>query len=74
MLVQIVVHPNSKKPRVEKDLMDFTHIYVREPALEGKANSAVILVLAELYKVAKSSVKLTSGAKSKLKSFEIKSS
>lgn len=71
MKVTIIVHPNSKKPRIEKDLLDITHIYVREPALEGKANKAVIKALAKEYNVAKSSVVLIAGARSKIKVFKV---
>jgi len=36
MRISIIAHPNSKNPRVEKDLMDQLHIYVSAPPLEGK--------------------------------------
>ena len=42
MKLEIVVHPNSKNPRVEKDLTGMIHVYVKAPPLEGKANQAVI--------------------------------
>jgi hypothetical protein len=73
MKTRIIVHPNSKNPRIEKDPENITHIYVREPAKEGKANTAVIKVLSELYKTPKSNIKLLSGAKSKVKVFEVES-
>ncbi|MFA6981915.1 MAG: DUF167 domain-containing protein [Patescibacteria group bacterium] len=67
----MVVHPNSKNPRIENNPEGPTHIYVHEPALGGKANTAAIKVLSELYKTPKSHVRLLSGTKSKLKVFEI---
>lgn len=73
MNVTIIVHPNSKKPRIENNPEGHTHIYVREPALEGKANDATIKALSELNKTPKSHIKLVSGAKSKIKVFEISS-
>lgn len=73
MKINIIVHPNSKKPRVEKDLLNNTHIYVNEPPIENKANKEVIRVLSELYKVSKSNIKLITGSKSKHKIFEITS-
>lgn len=71
MRISIVAHPNSKKPRIEKDLLGTLHVYVNAPPLEGKANKAVTEALAEYFKVKKSCVLLISGAKSKTKTFEI---
>ena len=42
-----------------------------QPALEGKANKAVIELLADYYDVPKTSVRLTGGHKSKIKKFQI---
>ena len=36
-------------------------VYVREPAVEGRANKAVIKLLAEYFKVPKSQVKIVRG-------------
>ncbi len=71
MHISVIVHPNSKKPRVEKDLFGTLHIYVKEPPLEGRANKAVIESLAEYLKISKSQVRLVRGEKSKVKTFEV---
>ncbi len=71
MKITITVHPNSKKPRMEKDLFGGLHVYVNQPPLEGKANYAVIEALAEYFKVSKSKVVLLKGQKSKTKTFSI---
>jgi uncharacterized protein len=71
MKVTVIVHPNSKKERVGKDLLETLHIYVNQPPLEGKANQATISKLADHFQVSKSQIKLISGAKSKYKIFEI---
>lgn len=71
MLVSTIVHPNAKKPRVEKDLLGTLHVYVSAPPLEGKANLAVIESLAKFFKVNKGKVVLLRGEKSKHKQFEI---
>jgi uncharacterized protein YggU (UPF0235/DUF167 family) len=71
MKIAIVAYPNSKKPRIEKDLFNALHVYVNEPPLGGKANNAVRASLADYFKVKKSSVFLISGEKSKHKVFEI---
>lgn len=71
MKVEVIVHPNSKNPRVEKDLIETIHVYVNDPPLEGKANKAVIESLANFLKVKKSGIILIRGKKSKNKVFEI---
>lgn len=71
MKVSVIVHPNSKNPRVEKDLLDTIHVYVNEPPLEGKANMAVIQSLTDYFHAKKYMVRLLHGEKSKNKVFEI---
>lgn len=71
MKITIIAHPNARKPRVEKDLLNTLHIYVKEPPLEGKANKAVIEALADYFHTKKSQVFLLSGEKSKNKLFDI---
>lgn len=71
MKVLVIAHPNSKRPRIEKDLLENLHVYVNQPPLEGKANKATVEALAEYFKVKKNSVRLLSGEKSKNKIFEI---
>ncbi len=71
MKVSVIVHPNSKKTRIEKDLMGMLHVYVNAPPLEGKANKAVVEALANFFKNKKNEIILVSGTKSKNKVFEI---
>ena len=71
MKITVIVHPNSKKPRVEKDIFGTLNVYVNKPPLEGKANLAVIETLAGYFKTSKSRVRLVRGGKAKLKTFEI---
>ncbi len=71
MQLTIIAHPNSKKPRIEKDLFGGLHIYVNQPPLEGKANKAVGEALAEYFKVSKIRVLLIRGEKAKQKVFEV---
>ena len=46
-------------------------VYVREPAIDGKANQAVINLLAEHLSVPKSKIQMVAGRTSRLKRFEI---
>lgn len=71
MRITIIAHPNSKRPRVEEDLLGTLHVYVGEPPLEGRANRATIESLAKYFKTNKSSIELISGSKSKNKIFDI---
>ena len=71
MKISVVVHPNAKLPRIEKDLLQTLHVYVHEPPLEGKANRAVIDALAGHFHVKKYQVALIHGEKSKMKMFEV---
>ena len=71
MKVSVIAHPGSRKPRIEEDLFGSLHVYVAEPALEGRANEAVRKSLAEHLKASRSSVVLVKGHKSKQKIFEV---
>lgn len=71
MKITVIAHPNSKKPRIEKDLMGMLHVYVNKPPLENKANEAVLEDLAKYLKIKKNQLIIISGEKSKTKTFEI---
>ena len=47
-------------------------VSVKEPPIDGRANDAILHLLAEYFEVPRSSVRLISGATSKKKTFEIK--
>ena len=70
MKVLVKVTPNS---RVEGITLDDTRLLVKvkEPPREGKANRAVVRLLAEYYKVSPSSVRIISGFGSRNKVIEI---
>lgn len=71
MKISVIVHPNAKRERIEKDLLDTLHVYVNQPPLEGKANKATIKALADYFHKPPSDVNLISGGKTKYKLFEI---
>jgi len=71
MKVEVIVHPNAKREKTEKDLLGTLHVYVNQPPLEGKANKAAAIALADYFKTSKINVSLISGAKSKHKLFEV---
>jgi uncharacterized protein YggU (UPF0235/DUF167 family) len=66
------VKPGSRKgPLVENSADGEMTIYVREQAVDGKANEAVIKLLAEHLGVPKSRLELISGATARIKRFRM---
>jgi len=70
MRIQVRVRPNSRTEEVSQEGDSFI-VKVKEPPKEGKANQAVIKLLAEHFGVAKSRVRILSGLKSKNKVVEV---
>lgn len=72
MKISVRIKPNSRhREEVVKNDDDTLTVYVKAPAIEGRANAAAIKLLAKHFKVASSKVKLVRGATSKYKIFEI---
>ena len=70
MKIQVKVKPNSRTEEVSREGDDFV-VKVREPPREGKANQAVITLLAEHLGVPRSQVRILSGFRSKNKVIEV---
>ncbi|MDZ4265613.1 MAG: DUF167 domain-containing protein [Mycobacterium sp.] len=71
-VVSVRVKPGSTKgPLVETGPDGELTIYVRERAVDGRANEAVLRVLAEHLGLPRSRVTLTAGATSRVKRFRI---
>ena len=71
MKFSVKVKTGSKKPHVEKMAENSYNVFVSELPYEGKANEAVVKVLADYFGIAKSKIKIISGLKSKQKIIEI---
>ena len=72
MKISVRIKPNSRhREEVVKNDDDTLTVYVKAPAIEGRANAAAIKLLAKHFKVSPSRVKLVRGATSKYKIFEI---
>jgi hypothetical protein len=70
--INVTIKPHSKKgPLVLEEKNGNLTVFVRQPATEGKANTALIKLLAGHYQVAKSQVKIIHGVTSKHKVIEI---
>jgi len=68
----ITIKPNSTKgPLVETQDDGSLLVYIREPAVEGKANTALIELLAKHFGVAKSRIVIVRGHTSRNKIIEI---
>ncbi|QHU89837.1 DUF167 domain-containing protein [Candidatus Saccharibacteria bacterium oral taxon 955] len=72
MKISVHLKPNSRHREevVVNDDGSLT-IYIKAPAIEGRANEAAMKLLAKYFGVAPSKVKLLRGATSKNKVFEI---
>jgi uncharacterized protein (TIGR00251 family) len=70
MKVLIRVKPNSKAEGIVQEGDIFT-VRVREPPREGKANQAVIKLLAQHYGVPMSQIRILSGIRSRNKVIEL---
>lgn len=71
MRITVRVKPNAKEGRIEKIDEDWFLVSVKEPPIRGKANEAVVVALAEYFKVAPQNVRIISGKTSKLKTIDI---
>jgi len=58
---------NRKESLVQQDSTGKLLVYVREPPVDGKANAAVIKLLAEYYNVSKSRISIVRGRTSRIK-------
>lgn len=73
--VVVKVKPGSRKgPLVEAGAADIEGgltVYVRERAVDGKANQAVLRLLAEHFGVPRNHIELVSGAAARVKRFRV---
>jgi uncharacterized protein len=70
--VVVKVKPGSRKgPLVKVGADGELTVYVRERAVEGRANEAVIKLLAKHFGVSPSGVEMASGATSRIKRFRV---
>ena len=71
MRIGVKVMPHSPKEEMTKQ-GDVYIVRIREAPVEGKANEAVIRLVAERFRVPKSDVKIVSGLTSRNKIMEIR--
>jgi len=68
--VDVRVVANAKRAMIKKS-EGFLKVYLTVPAVEGKANRALIEILADYFHVSKSRVVIIKGLKSKVKTVRI---
>jgi len=71
MKIFVSIKPNAKAKRVEKINEGHFKVWVRESPIDGKANTALIKMLAGYFDIAPSRVEIISGHSSKKKAVEI---
>ena len=70
MKLKVIVHPNSKEEKfIEKN--GEKHLYLREAAIENKANQAAIEALSKFLRIKKNKIFLINESKSKEKTLKI---
>ncbi|MCX6789778.1 MAG: DUF167 family protein [Candidatus Gribaldobacteria bacterium] len=72
MKISVKVKTKAKEQRIEKIEENVFAVWVKEPAQKGKANAAVIKVVAKHFKTAQSNVHLVAGLASSQKIVVIK--
>ncbi len=74
MKIIVQAKPNSKEEKVEKIIIGDQEIYrvsVKEPPIQGRANVAIIRLLADYFNVSPEKVRIVSGYTSRQKIIEI---
>lgn len=71
MVIEVRVIANSKVEKVEEIEPGKYKVHVKPPAIEGKANAAVLELLSTHFKIKKSQVKILKGETNKNKIINI---
>jgi len=71
MKIFVRAKTGAKKQKIRQIDDDHFEVWIKEPPIDGKANNAIIDLLADFFNIPKSSIELKSGSKSKNKTFLI---
>ena len=72
VIFAVRVQPRASKDEIVGEMAGAIKIRLQAPALEGRANEALIEFLAELLKTPKGAVRIVSGERSRVKRLEIR--
>lgn len=72
MIITVRVKPGSKKGDVVEHINESEYlVYLRARAHDGEANTALVCLLADYFKIPKTAVKIKSGFSSRIKRVEL---
>lgn len=71
MKYSVLVKPKSRSEKVEKVDEKTLRVWVKAPPVEGRANDAVIKLLAEYFSVPKSRITFVTGTRGRHKIIEV---
>jgi uncharacterized protein (TIGR00251 family) len=66
------VQPRARKDEIVGEMDGALKVRLREPAMEGRANEALVEFLAGVLNSAKSAVRILSGERSRMKRIEVR--
>ena len=72
VIFAVRVQPRASKDEIAGEIAGALKIRLQAPALEGRANEALIEFLAELLKTPKAAVRILNGERSRIKRVEIR--
>jgi len=72
VILLVRVQPRAGKDEIAGEMGGALKVRLRAPAVEGRANEALVEFLAELLKTPKSAVRILSGDRSRTKCIEIR--
>lgn len=72
VILLVRVQPRASKDEIAGEMDGALKVRLRAPAVEGRANEALVEFLAELLKTPKSAVRILSGDRSRTKRIEIR--
>lgn len=70
-IIRVKIIPNSKINSIVEQKDNYYKIKITAPAIEGKANKALITFLSQILKKPKSSLKIIRGEKAREKTIQI---
>ncbi|MEK7628768.1 MAG: DUF167 domain-containing protein [Patescibacteria group bacterium] len=69
--IRVVVHADARKEKVIHDVKGVLLIYTKEPARDNRANERICLLVARIYQVARSDVRIIAGHRAERKTLAI---
>ena len=71
MIIQVRVKPGSSKGDLVIEAPPYLDVFLREKPIDGRANQALISLLAKHFRVEQTRIRIVSGVSSRIKLVEI---